>query len=129
MSAPRRSARLAEKRYKASYRTTLATLEWFQSRVLEETNREKKVWRVNNFLNYVISCLTGPHAVQSFIDGTHSRPASRELWMNKCLELVRDIVEHPSKNQYHNSNLLRSCYILLNILEQMNFHALAQKSK
>jgi hypothetical protein len=97
--------------------------------VLEETNREKRVWRVNNFLNYVISCLTGDRAVQSFIDVTQSRPASRELWMNKCLELMRDIVEHPSKNQHQNSWLLRYCYILLGILEQMNFNALAQKSK
>jgi hypothetical protein len=127
--APRRSARLAEKQYKASYRSTLNILEWYQTRVLEETNREKRVWRVNNFLQYVISRLTGPYAVQSFIDVTQSRPDSRELWMNKCLELMRDIVEHPSKNQYHNSNLLQSCYILLNILEQMNFNALAQKSK
>ncbi len=128
-TAPRRSARLAEKRYKASYMDTFATLEWYQARVLEETNREEKVWRITNFLNYVVYCLTGPRAVQSFIDVTQSRPDSRELWINKCLELMRDVVNHPSKNQHYNSNLLRSCYVLLNILEQMNFNALAQKSK
>jgi hypothetical protein len=108
---------------------TLDTLEWYQARVLEAPNREEKVWRITNFLNYVISCLTGTRAVQSFIDVTQSRRASRDLWMNKCLELMCDIVEHPSKNQHQNSNLLQSCYILLNILEQMNFNALAQKSK
>ncbi len=128
-TVPRRSARLAEKRYLASYRSTVDTLEWYQTRVLEEKNREEKVWRITNFLNYVVYCLTGPRAVQSFIDVTQTRPDTRELWINKCFELMNDVVKHPSKNQHYNSNLLRSCYVLLNILEQMNFNALAQDTK
>ncbi len=127
-TAPRRSARLAEKRYKASLKSTLDMLEWYQLRVLEATNREEKVWRVNNFINYIISCLTGPYAVQSLIDSALSIRDIRDLWAKKCLVLIRSVVKHPSKNQRYNSNLLRSCYILLSILEQMNFNALAQET-
>jgi hypothetical protein len=128
-TAPRRSARLAEKHYKTTLKSTLDMLEWYQLRVLEATNREEKVWRVNNFINYIISALTGPYAVQSFIDSVLSIRDIRDLWAKKCLVLIRSVVKHPSKNQHYNSNLLRSCYILLSILEQMNFNALAQDTK
>lgn len=123
---PRRSARLAEKRYKAEYRSVLSTLERYRARVDKETTRDEKVWQVNNYLDYTIRVLTGPRAVPSFIQALQSSRAVRDVWTNKCRELIQDISVNPTSHGHENAFLVENCTTLLDILADMNFKALEQ---
>ena len=127
--ALRRSTRLAAKQYQASYRKTLDSLSWYANQIERETVREEKIWRVNNYLCYSISRLTGPSAVPSFIQALQSSRTARDVWMNKCLDLIREVSVNPGKQQGENIRLLRHCETVLEILETMNFHALAQQQQ
>ncbi len=123
---PRRSARLAEKRYRAEYRSVLFTLGRYRSRVDSETTRDNKVWQVNNYLEYTIRVVTGPRAVPSFIQALQSCRAARDVWTNKCRELIQDISVNPTSHAHENAFLVENCTTLLDILADMNFKALEQ---